>query len=110
MGKQKPKIELATAEQFIAQGRQYDAAAGNASAGNSVTRVTESLEAKDNSSADLGRGIVERADGTKKRRLVVYVTPQNAKILKAVAALTETDMSTIVDDLLDTLRETQNVL
>ena len=110
MGKQKPKIELATAEQFIAQGRQYDAAAGNASVSNSVTQVTENLEVKENSSADLGRGIVERADGTKKRRLVVYVTPQNAKMLKAVAALTETDMSTMVDELLDAWRETQSVL
>ena len=110
MGKQKPKIELATAEQFIAQGRQYDADAGNAPSGNSVTQVTENLDFKDSSSSELGRGIVERADGTKKRRLFVYVTPQNARMLKAVAALTETDMSTMVDELLDTWKETQNVL
>lgn len=47
-----------------------------------------------------GPGIVERASGSYRRRLVVYVEPDRARQLKAAAAMRGTDMSEIVDGLI----------
>lgn len=46
-----------------------------------------------------GAGIVKRSDGTYKRRLVVYLTPEHAQKLKIQATINNRDMSDIVDEL-----------
>lgn len=51
------------------------------------------------SSAPTGAGIVQRADGGYKRRLVVYLDPEHATQLKVQAARHGRDMSDIVDEL-----------
>ncbi len=47
-----------------------------------------------------GTGIVERADGTYRRRMVVYLDTEHAKALKVHAALNDRNMSEIVDELI----------
>lgn len=47
-----------------------------------------------------GKGIVKRADGSYKRRLVVYVDPEHGRKLKTAAAMQGLDMSDIVDRLI----------
>lgn len=49
--------------------------------------------------APTGTGIVERADGSHRRRLVVYLDPEHAQQLKVHSALHDQSMSDIVDEL-----------
>lgn len=68
---------------------------------NPATQVTDNLvtQVTEKESRPKGPGIVKRADGSYKRRLVVYISPDNARRLKAASAMDGRDMSDIVDDL-----------
>lgn len=64
----------------------------------SVPQVVSNLSAQ---KKPAGPGIVERASGAYRRRLVVYVEPDRARQLKAAAAMNGQDMSEIVDGLIE---------
>jgi len=65
---------------------------------------SEALEPQrtdESSSKPTGRGLVERADGSYRRRLVVYIEPQAAQKLKIQSVLNGRDMSDIVNELVE---------
>lgn len=66
-----------------------------------ATQQPENSEAQEpNAPKPDGPGIVQRADGTYRRRLVVYLNPEHADQLKMRAVIDHRDMSDIVDELL----------
>ena len=79
----------------------------NTGAKASVTQVTGNPEPqvieipKASTRKPQGPGIVERADGSFRRRLVVYVDPQRALQLKAHSVIQGRDMSDVIDELLE---------